>query len=153
MLPTIRAILGPSGARRGRSVVAALATAAILPFTLPACSRQPQQAAAPESPPEQVYTLRGRITSLPVQGQPLTNLSIMHEALPSFVNKDGKVVGMPVMDMPFSPAPGVSLEGLSVGDPVEFTFEMRWHGQPRSQLTRIAKLPPDTALDLPPKPE
>lgn len=153
MLPAIRAIPRPSGARRGRSAIAALAAAALLPAALPACSREPQQAAAPQTPPGQVYTLRGRITSLPVPGQPLTNLSIMHEALPSFVNKDGKVVGMPVMDMPFSPAPGLSLEGLSVGDPVEFTFEMRWHGQPRSQLTRIAKLPPDTALDLPPKSE
>jgi copper binding protein CusF len=139
--------------RRGRLSAPLIAAGLSLSFlgpigTLPpGCSRAPGNGKA-ATPPEQVYTLRGRITSLPVKGQPLTELTIMHEDLPTFVGQDGTVKGMKAMEMPFPPAKGVSLEGLAVGDPVEFTFEMRWKSQPHSQLTRIKKLPADTDLRI-----
>jgi len=134
---------------RSAAIILAAALSAAAAFTtLQGCSKEPKKSAA-IAPAEQVYTVRGRIAALPVAGQPLTSLNIAHEAVPSFVNKDGKVVGMNAMVMPFTPAPGLSLEGLAVGDPIEFVFEMRWTSKPRSQVTKITKLPPDTVLTLP----
>ena len=95
--------------------------------------------------PEAVYTVRGRIVSLPSKDKPASSLQIEHEAIDNFVGMDGKL-GMSSMTMPFPLAPGVSVDGLAVGDIVEFTFEVRWKSQPRSQTTRIVKLPPETAL-------
>ena len=126
----------------GRLRRLALGAAALL-VCLAACSRKP---ALP--PPDQVYTLRGQIAALPEPGKPASDLVIHHEPIPGFVNRDGVAVGMDSMEMPFPPAPGVSLKGLSQGDVVEFTFEVRWKQAPFSQLTRITKLPPDTALNF-----
>jgi hypothetical protein len=99
-------------------------------------------------PPDQVYTARGRIMSLPRADQPLSELMILHEPIPAFVNKDGKVVGMDSMEMPFTPAKSVSLKGLGVGDVVDFTFEVRWNARPSSLLIRISRLPAGTELKL-----
>jgi hypothetical protein len=129
------------------TILTAVQCVFIVVFGLTGCDRQPATA-APATPPEQVYMVRGRITGLPIAGQPGSELAIAHEAIPSFVRNDGKL-GMNAMVMPFTPAPGVSLEGLAVGDPVEFTFEVRWKSKPRMQLTKISKLPADTELVLP----
>lgn len=112
----------------------------------PGCSRSPAQKQA-QNPPEQVYTVRGRIAGLPEAGKPFSALSIHHEEIPNFVRQDGKL-GMESMEMEFPPAKGVSLAGLSVGDPIEFTFEMRWKSQPHIQLTKIRKLSAETKLVL-----
>lgn len=126
-----------SGAALGLSV-AALGT-----LSLPSCSRSP---ALP--PPDQTYTVRGRIEMLPDARKPGSELQIQHEPISTFVNMQGKVQPMDSMIMPFEPAPGVSLNGLGVGDPVEFTFEVRWKSRPAMQLTRIQKLPDGTQLHL-----
>lgn len=135
-----------------RSLIRWLASAAIgaaaAAAVLGAAAGCEQKRGAASSEPDQVYTVRGRIESLPAPDRPGSELQILHEPIPSFVNKDGKVVGMDTMVMPFTPAPGVSLEGLARGDIVEFTFEVRWKSRPYSQLTRIQKLPPDTTLNL-----
>jgi Cu/Ag efflux protein CusF len=71
---------------------------------------------------------------------------VYHEPIDNFVGADGKVVGMGTMTMPFPLAKGVSLEGLSVGDIVEVTFEVRWKSHPRTQTTKVVKLPAGTEL-------
>jgi len=121
-----------------QSLIRAVAAAAILVACAVwvGCSREPRLA-----PADQVYTVRGRIETLPVKDQPASELTILHEPIPTFVNKDGHVVGMDSMAMPFSPAPGVSLDGLAVGDQVEFTFEVRWKSRPFSRMTSIGRLP------------
>jgi hypothetical protein len=101
-------------------------------------------------PAEQTYTVRGFITSLPSARRPASELMIRHEAIPTFVDREGKVVGMAPMEMPFTPAPGVSLEGLSVGQPVQFTLEVRWKPPARINLTRITPLPAETTLNVSP---
>jgi Cu/Ag efflux protein CusF len=106
------------------------------------CSRGPSL-----PPPDQTYTLRGRIETVPARDKPASELMIEHEPIPTFVNREGRVVGMNSMVMPFTPAPGVSLEGYKAGDIVEFTFEVRWKNG-GSRLTNLRKLPPDTALYL-----
>ena len=110
---------------------------------LASCSRQ---SALP--PPDQVYTVRGIVVGLPAADKPASELTIRHEPIPAFMNREGRIVGMDSMEMPFTPARGVSLSGLAIGDTVEFTFEVRWKQSPFSQLTRIQKLPAGTKLDL-----
>jgi hypothetical protein len=103
------------------------------------------------APAEQTYIVRGVITSLPTPQKPASELMIRHEAIPQFVGREGKVIGMEPMEMPFTPRPGVSLDGLNVGRPVEFTLEVRWSPPARMNLSRIVPLPPDTKLDLTPR--
>ena len=117
-----------------------------LAVALVGCSREPQMQAAGK--PDQVYTVRGQIATLPDPAKPASELMIRHEEIPDFVNKDGKVVGMNSMIMPFTPAPGVSLKDLKIGDKVEFVFEVRWKPRMLSQLTGIKTLPEDTVLDF-----
>ena len=104
--------------------------------------------AAEITPAEDTYTVRGTLVELPAPGAAKPEILIEHVAIDNFRNAQGEVVGMNSMVMPFPPAPGLSLEGLKVDDPVEFTFEMRWKAQPRIQLTKIAPLPPGTVLEF-----
>ena len=62
------------------------------------------------------YQVRGQIVSLPVAGDPASGLRIHHEPIPTFVGDDGQMVGMDAMTMGFTPATGVSLDGLEEGD-------------------------------------
>lgn len=103
------------------------------------CTKTPEkQSAVQATPPEQIYSVRGRIAALPTADKPGSSLQIEHEPIDNFVRQDGKL-GMDAMTMPFPLAKGVSLEGLNKGDIVEFTFEVRWKSQPRMQLTKIGK--------------
>lgn len=103
----------------------------------------PTPAAA--TPPEAVYTVRGRIVSLPEASKPGSSLQLMHEPIDNFVRQDG-TLGMDSMTMPFPLAKGVSLDGLAAGDAVEATFEVRWKSQPRFQTTKLVKLPANTPV-------
>jgi len=111
------------------------------------CSKPPAPAPAPapapvitKGPAEQTYTLRGRLIRLPAP--PRQYLVIHHEPLPTFINRQGKQVGMDEMEMDFAwvASPAV-LSGLAEGDEIEFTFEVRWHGEPPYLVTHAARLP------------
>ena len=104
-----------------------------------------QEAAAPatppdEGPPDQTYTLNGHIVALPTDDRPM---QINHEAIPDFKNAAGEEVGMGAMTMPFPLADGVDISDLQVGDPVEFTFEVRWSSDEKYHITSISKRPDD----------
>lgn len=92
------------------------------------------------------YTVRGRIVQLPDPSNPVSELSIHHEAIDDFKLGDGTPEPMRAMTMPFPPADGVSLQGLEVGDVVEFSFEVQWEPSPGMSLTAIKKLPEDAVL-------
>jgi Cu/Ag efflux protein CusF len=106
-----------------------------------------EPAAAP-SGPVQTYQVRGEIAGLPDPNDPSKEFLIHHEAIGRFTGIDGDVVGMDSMTMPFPLAEGLSLAGLAVGDKVRFTLEVEWDGDPPYRITRIDKLPPDSALDF-----
>lgn len=127
---------------------------------LGACERPQGKPAAPAvvepSPGDGVYTVRGRIERLPEPRNPRSALRIHHEHIPTFKGRDGNVhqnrngkPGMLEMSMEFPVGPGVELGTLVPGDPVEFTFEVKWNSPPPGYvLTGIRRLPSDTKLEL-----
>jgi Cu/Ag efflux protein CusF len=98
--------------------------------------------------PDQTYTVRGRIVDLPDAVRPASSFQVRHEAIDDFMNAEGHVVGMDAMVMPFTPARELSLEGFAPGDVVELVFEVRWKTLPRSRVTELRRLPPDTPLEF-----
>lgn len=118
-------------------------------MAVPACREE--RTAAP--PAEQaragasVYRMRGQVLSLPDPAQGL-GLTIHHEAVDTFADLDGDVVGMDAMTMPFPTAAGVDLAPLAAGDKVAFTLEVDWEGDPPYRITAIEELPADTPLEF-----
>ena len=140
-----------------RRTTARIAWGAVLSAAVVGCS----DPAAPEPTTPtfaEVYTTRGIVERLPDPQRVGSDLHIQHEQIPEFVGRDGQVVGMRSMTMPFPTlAPDVSLDGLAVGDKVRFTFGVTWSqgttGRvPTWTVTHIEELPPDTELDLGPRP-
>jgi Cu/Ag efflux protein CusF len=121
--------------------------------TLAACggndeSATTEQAAASADPPgTDRYTVQGEVAKLPAETGD-TSLYIRHAAIPDYKNENGEVVGMSTMTMPFPVAEGVSIEGLDPGDPVEFTFTMRWKPQGHYEIVEITELPAGTEIDF-----
>lgn len=99
------------------------------------------------------YTVRGVVMRLPDPADPLGEMQVHHEAIPSFRESmpDGKL-GMKAMTMPFPIAPGLKLDGVEAGDKVVLTFEVEYAidtGMVRGwRAVRIAELPPDTGLEF-----
>ncbi|MGP1345477.1 MAG: hypothetical protein ACTS3F_02250 [Phycisphaerales bacterium] len=97
------------------------------------------------------YTVRGVLTRLPSAAEP-DMLYARHEAIPEYRKIDGSY-GMDVMTMPFPlPEGGLSLEGLSVGDPVRLVFAVTYGAEFDSLrgyvLESIERLPAETVLDF-----
>lgn len=100
----------------------------------------PRSPAKPASPaiPSKSYTVRGVIEALPVPDKPGTQLIIHHQEIPDFVHRDGRI-GMKAMGMPFPLGDGVGVEGLAIGDPVEFEFTVDWASSEGYWITRISR--------------
>ena len=112
---------------------------------------------APSEPPTieessrstDIYSVRGRIVSLPDPASPASTFSVHHESIPGFRDAQGQVVGMDEMTMPFPPSEQVTLDGLAVGDPILMTFEVDWTPGSRGwSATRVEKLSEDTSLEF-----
>jgi len=99
--------------------------------------------------PDAAYPTRGRVVMLPSSESISAELQIHHEPIEAFVNANG-TVGMPSMIMPFPLGADSSLEGLTVGNPVEFEFAV-WStpGSRHYEVRKLRKLPDETKLDLP----
>ena len=133
------------------TVVVALHRAGARQSTAPTPLGQPSamgriEVVSPTTPAEHTFVTKGRVEGLPARGA--IYFSIHHEEIPDFVYPDG-TLGMKemIMEMPVF-APGVSLEGLDVGDVVEMTFEMRYRSEPQMIVVGLRKLPADTPLKL-----
>jgi Cu/Ag efflux protein CusF len=113
---------------------------AALPFV--ACDDEPADVASAPSH-DGSYTVRGRIAD--ITGN---EVSIQHEAIDDFVNREGERVGMATMTMAFHKPDDVSMEGIAVDDLVSFTFEVDWDGDHPMTLRAIEALPPGTQLEL-----
>jgi hypothetical protein len=143
-----------------------LSVAGLMVLPLAACSKEatPAAAAGPSDPagePAYVYEgVRGIVEALPAGGARPTELRIHHEHIPSFkdpktgvvfVNSDG-VPGMRSMVMDMPPGAGVSLDGIAVGDPVEFTLAVWTEPRVAWRAKGLRELPAGTAIDFADKP-
>jgi Cu/Ag efflux protein CusF len=126
-----------------RAVALLLAAAA----ALPACRGGDGGGGGGAAAAARRYTVRGEIVTLPSPGAGARQIAVRHEAIPDFADRDGKVVGMGAMVMPFELAPGVSVEGMREGDPVELVLAVDWAG-PSLRVERLAKLPAGTPLNF-----
>jgi Cu/Ag efflux protein CusF len=119
-----------------------LAVGALLaaPFLFPvlACSGQPPAPA----PAESSYTVAAEILEVSAPDAPRREVLLAHDAVPDFVDIDGKVVGMAAMTMPFPVAPSVDLGAYQPADRVRATFVVRFHGSPAYEVTRLEKISP-----------
>jgi hypothetical protein len=124
-----------------------LAIAILIPLltVLAACGGGQREPAAEA----RLYEVHGVIEQLPDPAQPGSELQIRHEAIPTFMSSDNKVVGMKAMTMPFPVADGVSLQDLNVGDSVAFSLEVQWDRSPAFLVTRLERVesPPDAEVE------
>ena len=94
-----------------------------------------------------VYSVRGEVTGLPGPSSNPRQLYLTHEAIDNYVDREGKVSGMDTMNMPFPVGKRVSLDGIEVGDVVEFDLRVDWESEERPvEIVGIRELPPDTEL-------
>jgi len=136
-------------------------TACILATTLlSGCSKKAEKSAESSfnavAAPTEVYVVKGVVTALPIGADPRATLRIHHEAIPDFKDKDGKVhenpdgtPGMKSMEMPFDTlGPDVHLDGIKVGDKIEFELSIAREPRTSFAITRITKLPDSTEIDF-----
>lgn len=122
-----------------RSLILKALIPCLLAITAPVYAEDGEpKGAAPVVSEVHRYVVRGTIRQLPAK--PGGELFIRHEPIPDYMNREGKVVGMHAMTMPFWVADGVSIDGLAPGDQVEFTFESQWHPRPEDKIVAIRKI-------------
>lgn len=132
-----------------------LAIAVVL-STLAACDRAADKPSAPATPtspaasdrgePDDTYTVRGEVVSVPSPDKPTAEFFVKHEAIDEFKNPGG-TRGMNSMTMPFPLGKGVSLQGLAPGDKIEFVMAV-WTtpGKRGYEIRKITRLPAETEL-------
>jgi hypothetical protein len=99
------------------------------------CSSSSSSKSAPAA---ETYTVNAKVEA--VKGS-IWNLR--HEAVPTFKDRGGAVVGMDSMVMPFA-APETG--SVKVGDLLEVTFEVRWDQKPATRIKSVKALPKDAKL-------
>lgn len=120
---------------------------ALVGLLLPACSDDSEPVAVGD-PVVHTYSLRGEIVSLPDSADPASELRIRHEAIHDFKDAKGNIDPMHAMTMSFSPATESTLDGLAVGDAVEFEFHMHYAPSLQMQADAFNKLPEGTELNF-----
>lgn len=134
------------------AIVMTAATAIAGLAAIAGCTESTPATKAPDlGPPQAVYTVRGVIEKLPLKNMPGSQLMVQHEAIDSFLNDAGEIVGMGAMAMEFPLGPGVHVGGLAVGDTVEIVFPVWWtKGEATWHVRSIRKLPAGLTLQMRP---
>lgn len=145
-----------------RRVLTSFAVGSILAVLAMACGKSEatssagaaaSKGAAPTAPAgssaDGVYEARGVITAvIPASPAGGARLSIHHERIAAFKDREGKVVGMDSMTMTFDTAPNVKVDALHVNDKIAFRAEVRWDGTPMVLVSKVEPLPAETQLTL-----
>jgi hypothetical protein len=97
-----------------------------------------------------VYQLRGQVVAVTGQGGGPRMITLRHEPIDEFADRQGKVVGMGSMIMPFPIARGVSSRAVAPGDLVAVTMCVDWLADPEVAITGLRELPAGTRLDFRP---
>lgn len=137
---------------RSRPLFAAGVFVSALVLTLNGCGSEDADTA--HATPDASYTTQGRVVMIKTPGSPASGLKIHHEAIPNFVDGEGKVVGMPSHPMDFPRvAPGIDADTLKVGDAVRFTFDVTWQPSPTWVISNLERLPDDTRFAFEAQPD
>ena len=70
------------------------------------CRGGPDAGAPAAGPGARRYTVRAEVVALPRPQSRPPQLTVRHEAIPGFVDREGATVGMPSMVMPLDLGPG-----------------------------------------------
>jgi Cu/Ag efflux protein CusF len=97
--------------------------------------------------PVQSYHVRGLIQDVNGSGAD-ARVTIHHEAVAKFKDRDGHASDMASMKMIFGFGPTLSAADVKVGDKIAFDFDVRWSESPTLVVTKLQKLAPDVALAL-----
>jgi Cu/Ag efflux protein CusF len=92
------------------------------------------------------YKARGVITAI-ARDPDETVITIHHESIPGFKDRDGKASTMDSMKMNFSVGQDPAKD-LATGDKLGFEFDVHWNGGPPLRITQRQKLAPETTLAL-----
>jgi hypothetical protein len=128
--------------RSGVAAVALLAGAGVLPA---GCGPRAVTPCAGRG-----YTLRGQVVAMMPRGGGPRLITLRHEPVDDFADRQGKVVGMDSMTMPFPVARGVPLTAVAPGDTVAVTLCVDWQADPELAVTALRKLPAGTRLGFRP---
>jgi hypothetical protein len=96
------------------------------------------------------YQLRGQVVAMAAGGGGPRLLTLRHEPVDDFVDRQGQVTGMDAMTMPFPVARGVSLAAIAAGDTVAATLCVDWQAEPELAIVGLRRLPAGTRLDFRP---
>ena len=100
----------------------------------------------PKSEPVEHYHARGVVTAIERDSDG-TSLTIHHERIAPFKDRDGKSGAMDSMKMRFA-LEGPSADGLASGDKLGFDFDVHWDSGSALRITKLEKLPASTPLAL-----
>jgi Cu/Ag efflux protein CusF len=114
----------------------------------PPSKQTPSPTPAQNAQTPDVYVVRGVVKKLPKADDPRSAFAVHHEAIPTFKGKDGTVVGMHEMTMEFPLGPGVTTDGLAIGQSISLTFEVLTGPSMKYYVTKIEPLPEGTKLEL-----
>lgn len=113
-----------------------------------ACSKKEgSENDAPAAKPSHTYQGRGIVRGVRLD-KDKTTLSIQHEAIPDWVNRQGQAVGMMSMTMEFEAAPSLDVGAVKTGDKIAFGIAVYYGDGSRLEITSLEKLPPETALEI-----
>ena len=107
----------------------------------------PSKSAASQQGTTYTYHLRGIIKGLPQSGQLPPSLTIKVGPIIHWVGLSGKVEPMMAMTMPYQLAHGVTLNGITTGEKVAFTYQVNWTAD-RMVITQIKPLPANTVINF-----
>ncbi len=110
-------------------------------IALVAC-KDPLPAADPNG---ERFATRGKVMKIEAD-----SVDIFHEHIPKIRTVDGTLEPMEPMTMHFSATATAPLTGIAVGDAVAVEFSTHYRTDAVLRLISIQKLPPGTALTLPP---
>jgi Cu/Ag efflux protein CusF len=98
-------------------------------------------------PPVRRYHVRGIVREVSGKGDEL-RVTIHHERVLGFEDRDGDRSDMASMKMNFGVTKAVPEASLAPGQKLAFDFDVRWNETPTLLLVRAQTLPPDTPLTL-----
>lgn len=86
------------------------------------------------------FTVKGVVKGLPGNGLAKNEILVKHEAIPTYRDEAGNMVGMHPMTMGFYLSEKVSAEGLHVGDSIEMVVEQTIKPKFIEQVVSLKKL-------------